>query len=66
MLQNSPPQKNLVLEIESSLGTLEVPIVFKLRTSFEHLQLHCSCFLVTAISVLSAKENLRELGIAPR
>jgi hypothetical protein len=37
MLQNSPPQKNLVLEIESSPGTLEVRIVFKLRTSLEHL-----------------------------
>jgi hypothetical protein len=39
-----PPQKNLVLEIEASLRTLEVPIVFKLCTSFEHLQLQCSCF----------------------
>jgi hypothetical protein len=57
MLQNSPPQKNLVLEIEAPLRTLEVPIVFKLRLSFEHLQLHYCCrFLVNTNTVHTTKK----------
>jgi hypothetical protein len=57
MLQNSPSQKNLVLEIEASLRTLEVSIVFKLRVSFEHLQLHyCSCFLVNTNTMHTTKK----------
>jgi hypothetical protein len=57
MLQKAPPQKNLVLEIEASLRTLKVPIVFKLRVSFEHLQLHyCSCFRVNTNNVHTTKK----------
>jgi hypothetical protein len=61
MLQNSPPQKNLVLEIEPSLGTLEVRIVFKLRTRFEHLQLDLSFFLVTSVHTTKGLWNWKLL-----
>jgi hypothetical protein len=59
MLQNSlPPQKNLVLEIEALLGTLEVSLVFMLRVSFKHLQLHyCSWFLVNTNTVHTTKRS---------
>jgi hypothetical protein len=60
MLQ-TPPRKNLVLEIEALLGTLEVSIVFKLRTSFEHLAVDFWSF-----SILCTQQKFLELEIVQR